>query len=116
MAKESERMKLLKENFMPLHQKGYSICEIAEEYHLNFSTVYRVLQEIADANGVTRESLLQIVRNPGERNLREERKYVRVNVEEIERGFDEADKTISGLAEMIDKFLKEAHNDVAYDY
>lgn len=83
MAKESERMRQMKECFIRLHEEGVSISEIAEKFNLGESTVYQKLQEIADANGVTRDSLLQQVRTPSERAYKEEAKRIQVNVEEM---------------------------------
>lgn len=108
MAKESERMRALKENFMTLHQEGYGIPEIAQRFNVSISNVYRSLQEIADANGVSRESLLQVVKTyPRERELAEERRRVRVNVEELRQDFSEAGKMIDSLIDTIDRTLKE---------
>lgn len=91
MARESERMRLMKENFIELHQQGFTIPEIATKFNLGKATVYHTLQEIADANGVSRESLLQIVRTPTERAYKEEAKKVKVNVTDLKNGFKEAE-------------------------
>ena len=56
MPKESERTKLMKENFMSLHNRGLMISEIAQKYNLSDQTVYNSLQAIADDYGVRRES------------------------------------------------------------
>ena len=115
MAKESERKTRMKENFMQLNQKGYSIPEIAENFDLSFSTVYRSLQEIADINGVTRDSLLKLVRSNTEKVLREERKYVRVNVDELRQGFEDVGKAIRFLVEKVDGILVEVSDNAEYD-
>lgn len=108
MSRESERMRVLKQNFMLLHQEGLSIPEIAGKFNVSFSNVYRVLQEIADSNGVTRESLLQIVRIPSfEKELREERKRVSVNIEELRQGFQEAGSIIDQLMSKIETMIEE---------
>ena len=60
MGKEiSERVRLMKQNFMIHHEKGKNIYEIAKIYGLSHSTVYNNLQSIADENNVTRASLLE---------------------------------------------------------
>ena len=64
MAKESQRMKDMKKNFMSLHEQGKSIAEIAKIYSLSQFSVYTNLQKIADANNVPRESLLAVVHSP----------------------------------------------------
>lgn len=61
MARTSQRTKDMKKNFMSHHEKGMNIAEIANLYSISGFTVYRSLQEIADINGVTRESLLKRV-------------------------------------------------------
>lgn len=58
MARTQRVEKLVKE-FMQYHNNGYSILEIAEIFNVSFSAVYKHLQEIADFNGVSRESLLE---------------------------------------------------------
>lgn len=108
MAKESESVKVMKENFMELHGQGLSIPEIAEKFGISSSVIYKKhLQEIADANGVSRESLLKIVREPTERMYKEEEKRVKVNIEELKRGFREAGEKIDFLIGIIDDILEE---------
>lgn len=107
MAKESERMRLMKENFMELHRQGFTISQIAEKYNLGKASVYHVLQDIADANGISRESLLQVVRTPTERAYKEESKKVTVNVTDLKIGFQEAGKIIDSLIGIIGETLRE---------
>lgn len=107
MARESERMRLMKENFMELHNQGLTVPQIAEKYNLGESTVYHKLQEIADANNVSRESLLKVVRTPSEKAYREEARRVRVNVNELLKGLDEADKGIQSTMSLINMILEE---------
>lgn len=108
MAKVSERVHVMKENFMALHEAGYSIPDIAKKYNLNNSTVYRCLQEIADANGVNREDLLQIVRNKSvARIFKEEEERVRVNVAEMQDCFKQAGATIGNIIGRINQILEE---------
>lgn len=107
MAREAERTLLMKQNFMELHHEGLAIKEIADKYDLSVSTVYRCLQEIADENKVTRESLLQIVRGPYIRFNRRDFERVQIQKEEFELGFKEAENIINSLIDGIDKILKE---------
>jgi len=107
MLTESERTRVMKENFMTLHKEGFSISEIGEKHNLTKATVYRHLQEIADAHNVTRDSLLQVLRNPTERQLSDEGNYIKVTAEELEKGFCEADVAIENLLGLIDKILEE---------
>ena len=59
MAKRSSRTLKMMGEFMALHNAGHSIPEIAKMNGVDFSVVYRKLGEIAEKNGVTRESLLE---------------------------------------------------------
>ena len=106
MAKESERVRVMKENFMNLHNAGYSIPQIAEQHNLDKMTVYRHLQEIADANNVSRESLLQIVRSPSERAIqKEEERKARITVEELRQGYKEVGQGIDSLKAKISEIF-----------
>ena len=104
---ESERTRVMKENFMALHSEGESITEIANRYNLSRCTVYQHLQEIADANGVTRESLLKIIRIPTERQYFEEAKRIKVTAEDLGTQFSVANKAIGSLVQLIDTLLEE---------
>lgn len=115
MARESERMRLMKENFMELHQQGFTIPEIAAKYNLGKASVYRSLQNIANANGVSRESLLKIVRTPTEKAYKEEAKKVKVNVEELKKRFKEAGNLIDSLIDIIGETLREEKENDGYE-
>lgn len=88
MPKESERTKLMKENFMSLHNRGLTISEIAQKYNLSDQTVYNSLQAIADANGVSRESLLQVIKTPSDKAYAREVEKVKVDVGNLIHGFE----------------------------
>ena len=57
--KQHERTLKMMENFISLHNEGYSIKDIAEKYDLSVSVVYRRLGAIAEKAGVSREELLE---------------------------------------------------------
>lgn len=59
MPKETERVRLMKENFIRLHQQGLSISQIAKMFNVSEPTVYSNLEKIARMHGISRESLLQ---------------------------------------------------------
>ena len=59
MPRITQRVQYLKDNFMRYHNDGYTIPEIAKICSVDDSTIYNNLDEIARANNVTRESLLQ---------------------------------------------------------
>jgi len=110
MLKESERTRVMKENFMALHLEGGTVPEIAERYNLSQATVYRHLQEIANAHGVTRESLLQriVIRIPTtERQYADEERRMKVTAEELKAGFLEVNSTFTNLINIIDEILME---------
>lgn len=115
MAKESERMHLLRQNFMELHQQGFSIPEIAHKYNLSPATVYGKLQKIADENGVSRQSLLQIVRTPSERLYREEAESTKVNMQQLTDEFRKAMDAINFLLDYIDDTLRKEEENVIYE-
>jgi len=54
----SERAVQMKKHFIELHNEGLTIPQIAATFELDKSTVYRLLDDIAEENGVSRESLL----------------------------------------------------------
>lgn len=60
MANTSERVKALKKHFIEERQRGLTISEIAKRYKVSQRHIYFLLQEIADENGVSRRSLLDI--------------------------------------------------------
>lgn len=59
-----ERTLKMMANFMSHHEAGMSIPEIAKKYDLTARVVYYRLDEIAEAAGVTRESLLEVIQPP----------------------------------------------------
>ena len=108
MAKVSERVNVMKKNFMTLHEQGYSIPEIAQKFNLSFCTVYRLLDEIAKENNLIREDLLQILRTPSEEQLlRREHKKVHVDVQAMQKEFKMIDEILENLIGQIDNVLEE---------
>ena len=59
MANKSIRMEELKKDFMKHHEEGKTIKEISELYNVSTRHIYNSLQDIADENNVSRESLLK---------------------------------------------------------
>ena len=109
MAKpKSERVKRMMAEFMQWHNEGYSIPQIAVIFNLSWSSVYKNLQAIADANGVPRTSLLQIVRTKSnETFIREEEKKVHVDVQELRNSFSNARMAISRICNKINNIIIE---------
>lgn len=110
MAKESERARLMKQNFMELHNRGLTIPEIAERYSLSNETIYKKLQIIADENGVSRESLLQIVRIPNDKAYAKEAKKVSVDVQQLKEEFKKVGNSIDFLIETISKTVEQEND------
>ncbi len=108
MANTAERTHVMKEHFMTLHQQGYSIKEIATKFNLSSFTVYYHLQEIADENGVSRDSLLQVVRAARtQRQLKEEERRVQVNFEELIRNFQSSKDSLKSIINSVKEILEE---------
>ena len=106
-SRESERVHVMKENFMRLHQAGYSIPEVAEMYNLASTTVYQHLGEIALANNVTRSSLLQVLRTPSERAYRDERARVSTSISEFQSKYAQLSDGLQGMMDTLGNILKE---------
>ena len=116
MRKESERMRQLKENFMELYHQGYTARQIAKKYNLSYTAVYGQLQEIAEANNVTRRELLEREKSPSEKTiLKAEEKRVKVDVEELQQSFKEAGQNINFLIDKIDEILNQQQQENNYD-
>ena len=103
MARTQRVEKLIKE-FMQYHKNGYSILEIAKIFEVDFSTVYNHLQEIADANGVTRESLLERKSSTHE-SIHSIFLKEKIDAKNLLADFEMVEKDLSGVIAKIDKIL-----------
>lgn len=103
MSRTTQRVEMLKKDFMKYHNNGYSIREIADVFQVDFSTVYNHLQEIADTHGVTRESLLERVSSPHTSRLSFQKD--KTDVRELKDGFSNIEKDIDKVISVIDKIL-----------
>lgn len=102
----TERICRLINEFMKYHNDGYTIPEIADIFQVDFGTVYKNLQEIADNNGVTRESLLQVVHSPHDVENRKLRNYSKENPYELNESFNILLNEIDNITTTIDSILK----------
>ena len=105
---QSERVRQMLNHFMEHHSDGKTILEIAEMYSLSRHTVYYYLQDIANENGVTRESLLEVVHKPHvltKPALKNPAKQV--EIEKIRDSFSELYKDLNSLTKNIHIFLQE---------
>ena len=106
----SQRVQLMKKNFMELHNQGYSIPEISDKFHLSPCTVYSHLQEIADENRVARKSLLKVPHKPhghreGSISISSAKDYD-VDLQTMETLLEEINNKIKSILEQIDNELK----------
>lgn len=72
MLSQQERVTRMKMEYMQLREQGLTPIQIAHHFNLASGTVYSALQEIAIANGVSRDSLLLI---PRSKHLTHERRF-----------------------------------------
>lgn len=114
MATVSERVQQLKQGFMELHEKGYTIPEIAGKFNVNPSTVYAHLEEIAKEHGFYRTDLLQVVKTSSSTYLRTEEQYFKVDSGNLSQDFkiaiDSVDKLISTVDNILEQFEEENKN------
>lgn len=101
----TQRVEKLIKNFMQYHEEGYSIPEIAEIFDIDFSTVYKHLQEIAEKNGTTREALLAKQNSGGFSRTTFYKETV--DVKELKAGFRKVDEDITNLIDTINDIIKE---------
>ena len=103
---QTQRVKALKENFMQYHSQGYSIPEIAKIFNVEYSTVYKNLDEIAKNNGVTRESLLKNA--PYAPQITSKAAYQRdkVDIEELNQSFSNLKTELTKVIDHLETFLE----------
>ncbi len=107
MLSQQERVIQMKRKYMQLRAQGMTPIQIAHHFDLASGTVYAALQEIATANGVSRDSLLLI---PRSKHLTHERRYTPVapvDPTEFRKRFQAANidlvRVIESSVAMIDK-------------
>ena len=109
--KRSERVKYLIDNFIKFHNEGMSIPEIAEKTAITTRTIYSYLQEIADQNGVTRESLLEKVHKPHEvTKISSHRKTPKIDAENLINRYSDIIRTAENLQEQLHNILQQEEN------
>ncbi|MGN1298148.1 MAG: hypothetical protein ACI4VH_07040 [Clostridia bacterium] len=106
MANTSERVQQLKKNFMKHHNEGKTIKEISEHYNVSTRHIYFILQEIADENNVSRESLLTTPHREHPRNG-SAKTSKQVKPQEIREKFDTMISNAKTLIKKIDYILQE---------
>ena len=98
----TQRVENLIAGVIDYHNQGRSIPEIAEIFGVEFSTVYKNLQKIADANNVTRESLLK--KPFSSYASRPSFSKDKVDIEKIRTDFDNVEKGIDEILFTIKKY------------
>ena len=102
----TERVKFYKNNFMRFHEEGYSIPEIAGKCNISCGHAYALLQEIADANEVTREELLKIKDRKKPQFLKSSKIATQfVDSAELASEFDNTLKSVDNILEDIDRMI-----------
>jgi predicted DNA-binding protein YlxM (UPF0122 family) len=113
MITTSERVRRMIEGYYSDWQSGMGTLEIAKKYGITRRTVYARLQEIADANGVQRETLLERVhkehasRSKNETTIRE--KVDPIKLEE------EMTQLITDVKQVISRIDKSLNNEQEED-
>ena len=104
--KRSERVNYMISNFMDWHNVGMSIKEIAEKASVTTRTIYQRLQEIANLNGVSRESLLEVVHKPHEVTATSKRASVsKINADELIARYEAVIKSTNQLQEKLREII-----------
>lgn len=102
MARKTQRVKHLMEDFMSLHNEGMTIPEIAVATQVDPSTIYKLLQEIADRNGVTREELLKVPHTAHTEHVRTCKEVEKVDVQEMQEEFMQLYNLIGSIIKKLD--------------
>lgn len=111
-SKTSERMKQMKHGFLELRNAGKSFSEIAKVFGVSVWSVYDNLQEIADANGLSREDLLYRIHKPRVMSSKQNAKSVtnHLNPEELRQNFIDLLSITDYIISNIDQTLKNEEN------
>ncbi len=109
----SERVNFLISNFMKFHNDGLSIAEIAKKSAVTTRTVYNYLQEIADKNSVSRESLLEVVHKPHDvSKFGEHKKTPKIDEKVLINRYLEVIRTAENLLEEINTLIKQQEENI----
>lgn len=108
-SKTSERMEQMKQGFLELRNAGKLFSEIAEVFGVSVWSIYDNLQEIADANGLSREDLLYRIHKPHVMSSTSQKvKNVdkHLTVEELQKNFSDMLSITNYIISNIDKTLQ----------
>ena len=106
--KKNERTLQMMQNYILLHDRGMSPGEIAKKYNLSSRTVYGVLQEIADAAGVPRKSLLERPHSEHQHFERVSEPVKPINVKAFSERLQDALSVMNEFKEMVEMAIDDA--------
>lgn len=106
MGKRQESTRKMMEQFPELKEHGYTIPEIADKFGLSWTTVYNVLEIIAQENGQTREDLLDCPMSP-DHSGRVSNKGHKFDLEEFRETAIQAKARIEKMEDLINVALME---------
>lgn len=101
----SERVLQMEKNFMDLHYQGFSIPDIAKKFNIHKTTIYYHLQDIAEANGTTREELLKGVNTSSKTHIRREEAAFKVDAEKLLEDLENAKNSVSEAQQKIKQII-----------
>ena len=102
----NERTLQMMKAYMELRRQGFSHHEIADQFHLSPATVFRCLQEIADMEGVPRDSLLDDP-NKGNHFCYNPKPVTPVDVSGFRHHYEAISTEIVSLREEVSKSIEE---------
>ena len=108
-SKTSERMEQMKQGFLELRNAGKLFSEIAEVFGVSVWSIYDNLQEIADANGLSREDLLYRIHKPdllSSTSQKVQNVDKHLTVEELQKNFSDMLSITNYIISNIDKALQ----------
>ena len=105
--KRQERTLQMIKGFLKDHQNGLTIPEIAKKYNLSVTTVRNYLDQIAEENNVSRDSLLERVHPPHYMSESINRPTPRISDEEFKSKADSVQQSLDELNDAVGKSAKQ---------
>lgn len=103
----NERTLKMMENFIVDHKADMSIAEIAEKYGITKWTVYEHLDEIAEKNHVSRDSLLDVIKTHYTFNQTKKREIVTIDIEKFDESTQKIVDNIDDIIKMTEEVIEE---------
>lgn len=97
----------MKQEFMSLHDAGLGIPAIAKKFDLSVTTVRKHLGDIAETNGVSRESLLEIPHKPHISYERQFEPVKEVDVALYRQKFNQLESAGQELKSLMSNYIRE---------